>query len=90
MIGVGFKILGRTPVPKLPPSYPPEALSMHCLNIARISDLPYFFIKLQRDIRRSHSTMTLHESFLSNKGYQVRIAVYISFDVLVNLNKSPR
>ena len=23
MIGVGFKILGRTPVPKLPPSYPP-------------------------------------------------------------------
>ena len=22
-IGVGFKILGRTPVPKLPPSYPP-------------------------------------------------------------------
>ena len=22
MIGVGFKILGRTPVPKLPPSYP--------------------------------------------------------------------
>ena len=24
MIGVGFKILGRTPVPKLPPSYPAE------------------------------------------------------------------
>ena len=24
MIGVGFKILGRTPVPKLPPSYPPR------------------------------------------------------------------
>ena len=24
MIGVGFKILGRTPVPKLPPSYPPS------------------------------------------------------------------
>ena len=24
MIGVGFKILGRTPVPKLPPSYHPE------------------------------------------------------------------
>ena len=23
MIGVGFKILGRTPVPKLPPSSPP-------------------------------------------------------------------
>ena len=23
MIGVGFKILGRTPVPKLPPIYPP-------------------------------------------------------------------
>ena len=23
MIGVGFKILGRTPVPKLPTSYPP-------------------------------------------------------------------
>ena len=23
MIGVGFKILGRTPVPKLPPSNPP-------------------------------------------------------------------
>ena len=24
MIGVGFKILGRTPVTKLPPSYPPR------------------------------------------------------------------
>ena len=24
MIGIGFKILARTPVPKLPPSYPPS------------------------------------------------------------------
>ena len=26
MIGVGFKILARTPLPKLPPSYPPTPL----------------------------------------------------------------
>ena len=29
MIGIGFKILGRTPVPKLPPSYPPPPPRVH-------------------------------------------------------------
>ena len=28
MNGVGFEILARTPVPKLPPSYPHEDLGM--------------------------------------------------------------
>ena len=30
MIGVGFKILGRTPVPKLLPSYPPPRDFLFC------------------------------------------------------------
>ena len=37
MIGVGFKILGRTPVPKLPPSYPPRVkCSKFIMNVIRL------------------------------------------------------
>ena len=34
MIGAGFKILGRTPVPKLPPSYPLESGTCACESLA--------------------------------------------------------
>ena len=50
MIGVGFKELARTPVPKLPTSYPPphprgngSAVFAHALYIGRYVLLGKFF-----------------------------------------------
>ena len=33
MIGIGFEILARTPVPKLPPSYPPRSVPISRVNV---------------------------------------------------------
>ena len=35
--GVGFEILARTPVPQLPPSYPPP-LETRCWGLAYVAD----------------------------------------------------